>query len=107
MMQNKFKAGDIAYLRKELEVHGIIPFLLFKGAPVTILGTSNCITDTFKLYSIRVTNPRNGKQFDLEDAVLESHLYSENEKEEQQRKDDEFLKMLKYVEKRRKEINLG
>lgn len=38
---------------------------------------------------------------------MESHLYSENEKEEQQRKDDEFLKMLKYVEKRRKELYLG
>ncbi len=38
---------------------------------------------------------------------MESNLYSENEKEEQQRKDDEFLKMLKYVEKRRKELYLG
>ncbi len=107
MVQNKFKVGDIAYLRKELEVPEVRYFLLFNGAPGTILGTSNRITDTLKLYSIRVTNPRNGKEFDLEDVVLESHLLSENEKEEQQRKDDEFLKMLDYVEKRRKEIYLG
>ncbi|ARJ22177.1 hypothetical protein J7E43_11045 [Bacillus sp. ISL-8] len=80
---------------------------MFRGAPVTILGTSNRVTDTIKLYSIRVTNPRNGKEFDLEDIVMESYLDSESKKEQKQRKHDEFQKTLDYIEKRRIELNLG
>ncbi|MGF9872896.1 hypothetical protein ABEX28_09130 [Bacillus tropicus] len=59
---------------------------MFKGAPVT--------------------NPRNGKEFDLEDIVLESYLDSESEMEQKQRIHDKFQKTLDYVEKRRKELNL-